>query len=445
MLRKSLLIFILAGVLASLLYLKPWRIEKEQVARIIDRLPSAPIIGQSNLLKLSDEFSQMSFFYELPFRDLITPNIILRQCKKYGVDVQSPLYFFASDSLSLNSEWGIMASLQDIEEAPLGVLQLKKIVEITDTVIAEKTVFYSAEFDLYLTYGSDWALLYHGKNMNTVLQKLLGSTLNSIEPRWRSFLEKSKGKDTDVVAEIDSKYLQEFGVQSAFITLTNDSTSLVFKTELNHSDVLAFQLKDNGLSYEAKEFTSQLINLHFDVSQLRQNKKHPYRAFLNKLGTKISFPTNELLDCWDGDLAFRRGGIQTIHETYFSSELDDDFNIREVEKSKEVQITGFALQLSTNSKGKDFIAKLKQKGILSKRNKKYRLLYSPPVKLKTNDSTLVFYTSKYRPNLITQTESKAIWTFDYTPVEFQIDSTTTKVVYGRITVPLKKILRDVLK
>ncbi|MBL1279424.1 MAG: hypothetical protein COA33_004095 [Fluviicola sp.] len=39
-------------------------------------------------------------------------------------------------------------------------------------------------------------------------------------------------------------------------------------------------------------------------------------------------------------------------------------------------------------------------------------------------------------------ESKATWSFDYTPVEFYIDSTSTKVIYGRIRVPLKKIVRD---
>ncbi len=166
---------------------------------------------------------------------------------------------------------------------------------------------------------------------------------------------------------------------------------------------------------------------------------------MSKLGEKINFPTNELLNAWDGQLAFRRGGIEYIREQYIESVLDDDFNVTEVAKTKTVKISGFALYISSNHLMRDFLTNLQEKGILSKENRKYRLLYSPPLNLKQTDSSVLFYTNKYAPVPELNTQNEIMWTFNYTPVQFFLDSTGTKDLFGRIKIPLKKIIFDNLK
>ena len=444
MLRKTLLILILAGTLAALLFYKPWKKEQDLTVVLLDRLPVGSIIGQTDLLSLSNELSKTMFYYELPFRDIVSPNIILSQGKKFGIDVQAPIYFFANDSSFKIKEWGVITSVQDSSKINLGVGQLIKGFDFKDTLVYNTNFAYSSEYNLYINYGKDWLLIYQGDDIGLISRRVSSAGPRDAHEQWKSFVLNQSTQEHSLIAEIKTKELEELGVESSLISMTNDSTSFIFKTELLHTDTLAFQLINNGVAFEAKEFTNQLINLNFDVDQLRKNKTHPYRKLLDKLGSKISFPTDALLNCWEGGLAFRRGGIQTIKEEYIESEYDEDFNITEVVKVKDVQVTGFAMQLSMNEKGDSFLSLLRQKGILSKKDKKYRLIYSPPFSLRKRDSILTMYTSKYRPSMVPLTENKAVWNFNYTPVEFHIDSTETKKIYGRIRVPLKKIVRDLI-
>ena len=90
------------------------------------------------------------------------------------------------------------------------------------------------------------------------------------------------------------------------------------------------------------------------------------------------------------------------------------------------------------------LKKLFNKGIVSKNEEKYRILYSPPVKLHQTDTCIVFHTGKYIPELIQDSTNSLLWTVDYTPVQFYIDSTGVKSIFGRIHIPLKKIVRDYL-
>ena len=322
---------------------------------------------------------------------------------------------------------------------------MRKRTKIIDTLIDQQTVYFAEKFNVFLTYGSDWLLLYQGDSIHTVLHSIHNATLNRTHPRWKNLLYQSKKNAQVLNAEIQTDKLRDFGVRSALIALSNDSTGLVFNARLNHYDTLAFQIKKDGAALSSQEFTRQMAQLNFDIGRLRKNEKHPYRIFMSKLGEKINFPTNELLNAWDGQLAFRRGGIEYIREQYIESVLDDDFNVTEVAKTKTVKISGFALYISSNHLMRDFLTNLQEKGILSKENRKYRLLYSPPLNLKQTDSSVLFYTNKYAPVPELNTQNEIMWTFNYTPVQFFLDSTGTKDLFGRIKIPLKKIIFDNLK
>lgn len=364
MLRKLLLIFLLALSFGAFLFFYPWKKASSQQPILKNRLPVSSIIGETNLLELSSQVSKLLYYYQIPFRDFVDPNIILSQGKKYGLDVQSPFYFFADDSLTKIKNWGGMIQVQDSSKIFPAIDLLRKRTVIIDTTIAKQTVYFAQEFNIYMSYGLDWLLLYQGDSIESVMYSITAATLHKTHPRWKNLTYQSKKNDKVFNVEIQSDQLKEFGVRSALIALSNDSTGLVFNARLNHYDTLTFQIKKNGAALSSQEFTRQMAQLNFDIERLRKDKNHPYRLFINKLSDKINFPIDELLNAWDGQLAFRRGGIEYIQEKYIESVLDDDFNVTEVARTKKVKISGFALYLSSNNLMDGFLTTIQEKGIL---------------------------------------------------------------------------------
>ena len=442
MYRNLFFIFTLAAVLVALLIWRPWRGEEEIPPSIYDRLPEAEIIGVSNVLELSSSLSETMFHYKIPFRDLISPDFILSQGKNYGLDVQSPVFFFMNEEENMPDDWGIMVSVRDSSKVREGIEDLKKFMEIKTNTLHSTQVYTSAEYNAYMVYGSDWMLLYQGDHFASLLKGILFAKHKGISPRWREFVNANNQLNVGLVASISSDKFNSYGIESAHVSLLNDSSSLIFNTSITHYDSLSFQAKAVGPSYYPQEFTKRLINLHFDVDKLRRNPNDPIYKMMKKLGAKVSFPLNQFLDAWEGDVAFRQGGIEVIRERYIESELDDNFNITEVVKYRNVKVSGFSLYLAMNDQLDPLMYQLKEKGILTQNERKYRLLFSPPLHMHKNDSSLVFHTSKYRPEVLQDSVNNVMWSFNYTPVQFYIDSTSAKTVYGRIQLPLKKIVRD---
>lgn len=445
MLRKLLFIFFLALGFGVFLFFYPWKKELPVNPKLTDRLPVSSIIGKTNLLELSSQISKLLYYYKIPFRDFVDPDIILSQGKKYGLNVQSPLYFFANDSLTHIKNWGGMIEVQDSSKIYPAIDLLRKRTNIIDTMIADKSIYFAQNFDTYFSYGSDWLLIYQGDSIEKVIRSIFNAKLHNVNMRWEKLINQTNNSEQVLRAEIQSETLNEFGIKSSLVSLSNDSTNLIFNTQLLHYDTLAFHVKKNGAALSRLEFTKQRVQINFDIERLRKDKNHPYRQLLYKFGDKINFPTDELLNAWDGQLSFRRGGIEYISEKYIESVLDEDFNITEVERIKKVKISGFAMYLSANKLMPDFLRKIENKGILSRENRKYRLLYSPPLNLKQTDTSLLFFTNKYAPVPETNMQNEIMWTFNYTPVQFFIDSTVTKSIFGRIKIPLKKIISDRLK
>ena len=129
-----------------------------------------------------------------------------------------------------------------------------------------------------------------------------------------------------------------------------------------------------------------------------------------------------------------------LNEKYIESELDENFNISEVIKTKETKISGVSGYLGVSGNSKDFLKTMYRKGILTEEGKRIRFLYSPPLNLKTSDSTYLFYSSNYKPELFPGDQNNGVWTVSNTQLNFYLDSTTTRSIYGRIILPLDEIL-----
>ncbi|MDB0037765.1 hypothetical protein N9F08_00275 [bacterium] len=220
--------------------------------------------------------------------------------------------------------------------------------------------------------------------------------------------------------------------------------SVTLHTRITNMDTIPFSLKSSGERFGRTEFTRRMINLHLNTDRLKNEKGHPLYKLLNKFARKVSFPLDEFLNTWNGDIAFRQGGLQTIVEPYVESELDENFNVTEVVKYKHVKISGFSLNMSMNENRPNFIKHLYSKGILTREENKVRLLYFPPMKMQTQEESVNFYTSSYRPETISDSTQSVLWDFNYTPVLFTLDSIHSKIAYGQINIGLSKFVNDKL-
>ena len=442
MARNLFIIFVLAGILAIVLYLKPWITESSLPPRIHDRLPEGDIIGQSDVLELSQTLSKTMYYYKIPFRDFLSPDFLLSQGKNYGVNFQEPVYFYANEEKNKFQNGGIMVTLRDSSKVQAGINYFKKITSIEEVPFFKTKIYRIADSDISMVYGEDWLFVYFGKGYKKTIKEVLNVKRNEILPKWREFFNQKTALDKSIYAQIRTDKLTEFGVESVHVSLTNDSSSLTFHSVITPFDTLSFQLKKVGSSFEKQAFTKHLTNLHFDVERLKTSKNDPVALLLKKLGGNVNFPTDLFLENWDGDLSYRQGGYQTIREKYITTELDENFEVSEVIKYKPVKISGFDLYISMNNPHHTFLKSLVDRGLITESENKYRFLYSPPFYIRKSDTSLIFHTSKYRPTISQDSTNAILWTLNYTPVQFYIDSTKTKALFGRIHVPLNKLIAD---
>ena len=443
MYRKLGLILIVVSTISFLfLYLRN-RNEVEPT-RFIDRLPDADIIGRADVLEMATEFMPTLYYYKIPVREFVSPDFFLSQGKAYGIDFQTPLYFFGTESDEKIKDWGALIPVDDSSKVLDGILAIGSVFDVRDTIIFDKKIYISNSLNLAVSYGKDWLLVSSTKKFPRYLRHVIQAKRNSISPRWKKFLNDETFADKPLVVRAISPRLKENGIESLLIAPTGDSTSITLNTRVTQFDSLSFQLKEDGPYFDAEEYSNRTINAHFNIDRLRGNTSAPLYRLLEKVGKKVSFPLDEFLDAWDGDVAFRMGGIQKIKEEYIESELDENFNVTEVVKYKEVKISGFSLYLSMNKRKENFLTSIFQKGILTTEGKKMRLLYFPPMYMKDSDTSLLFHTGRYAPVVRTDSSHYGLWTFDYTPVSFSLDSAETKSIYGKVQIPLKKLIRDYL-
>ncbi len=439
MIRKLAIIALLAIGLGALLYFQPWQ-KEEQVPRFYDRLPEADIIGRTDLLQLSQMLEPTLYFHKIAFRDFISPEFILSQGKGYGLDVQKPVFFFGNTDGESITNWGVLIHVRDSSKVREGIERIRKILPLRDSIFYDQRVYYNYRQQLTLAYGDNWMLLCNDSKKNNFINKVALAKFNSIQPRWRKFLNDNLHNTQQIIAEVVHGSLQKFGVEKLHLSALTDSTDLTIFTKFTQFDTLSITLKENGSQLPAEEFTKHLINAQLNIDRLRKNHEDPIYQFAKSKSAKISFPLDDFLEAWDGEVAFRQGGLQTITEEYIESEFDDDFNVTEVVKYKDVKVSGFALYLSMNENRDKFLTRLFDKGIITADGSKYRLLYSPPLSLKRTDSSLVLHTSRYTPKLEPSHSNSGMWMIDYTPVFFSIDSTHTRDLYGHIKLPLQRII-----
>jgi len=447
MTRKLVMFFSLVALIIALIFLVPWNSDDEKPPTLLDRLPNADLIGTANVLELSALFSKTLYHYQSPAKEFLAPGFLLSQGKNYGLDLQSPVYFFMNENNESTEikDWGGMVHVVDSSKIGEGVALLSNLLDLEDLVIQNTRVFRHKPLQMFVAYGADWLLFYTGTKFNEKLAGVLAAKENEISPEWRSLINDAKLSKENILARVTSKQLVQRGVKNARIALSNDSSSITLHTVLNPFDSVSFSIKSNGYHLIDQEFTKSLVNVQINIDKLKRNKRDPLYAVLTEIGSKISFPTDDFLDTWTGDLALRQGGLHTIKKEYIESELDDDFNITEVVKIKEEKIAGMSGYLSLNDNSSSFLNLLFKKGILTSEEDRVRALYSPPLQLNFSDTSLLLHTSNQSPKLISGQANFGHWTFDKTRVSFYLDSTSSTSIYGRVNLPLGQIMEMIFQ
>ena len=440
--KKLAIIFALALLFAAVLVIRPWESEKADEPRFFDRLPDADIIGKTDLLALTESLEQTTYHFRIPFREFLTREFVLLQSKSFGIDVQKPVYFFANETEWNLNDFGAMFHVKDSSLITKGINRLSSVVKFTDTLIYDQKIYHNNASKVSIAYGKDWLMVYCGDDFKRTYHDVLFAKKNEIPPNWRTFLNQTKLEGSSVVAKWSSKDLDAYGLNALDVRLQNDSSSLTLHSQVHQNDSIAIKLLDSGPSYGQQEFTKTLANLHMDVSGLQDHPDDPLVLIMKQIAQKISFPVQDFITSWQGSVAFRQGGLQTYSEKYIESELDDNFNVTEVVKYKTIKLPGFSLYLSMNENYPDFLDRLKVKGILTKPDKRYRLLFSPPLALQEDESAISLHTATYYEKPDTTTSNSVLFTYQKTPYTFHLDSLGANTYFCRFQIPLEQLVQS---
>ncbi len=437
MIRKTLTIVILSAALGAFLYFKPFFFHKPTPPRLIDRLPNADFVGKVNVLNLARETSGMMYYHKIPFRDFTSYEFLLGQGKMYGLNLQKKVYLFGNES----GDWGCMLEVSDSSKISQGIERLRKFIEIEDTIINEHQIYRFKKEKMYLHYGRNYLFYFKGTDFISHFNQVTKAKYLGINETWKTFLNKKQFRNEHLVIYSNWERLQNMGIKTAMFAHDSDSLSFNLKSYLKKETPFYISKKQNGKGFRNIENATKSIELHLDISELKKHPKDKLYKELAKIGKRFGFPFVDFLNAWDGDLSFMEGGLQTVKETYIETELDEDFNTAEVEKTREVVVPGYSVYFTSTYQVQIFINKLLRKGILTQEQENYRFLFSPLLHSTNNRKSYQFYSGQQAPKTEQSTRNQVIWTKEGTRYIFNIDSLNRYEIFGSLQIPVRRIFR----
>jgi hypothetical protein len=435
--RKVFTIIILALSLALFLYIRPYIFKKEAPPRIVDRLPSAEFLGKANILELARETSGMMFYNKIPLRDFTSYEFILSQSKMYGINLQKPVYLFGFE----NGNWGAIIHVSDSSKTANGIDRIKNFVSIRDTIISDSKVWFYPKERTYLHYDKNYLLIYKGFGFKKILEEVVRTKIHNTKKEWKQFLNSTHFTQDNLVIFSNWKKLNQLGFEVAMFAHDSDSLSFNLKSYLKKKSPFHISKKTAGIALKSVENPKKFMELHLNVQEFVNHPKDSLYLGILKFARKFGFPIIDFINAWNGDICFMEGGSQKVKEKYISTELDEEFNVREIEKSREVEVPGYSLLLSTNDKATIFVNRLFQKGYLRKDGKHFRFLFSPPLNFIQTSNFMMFYSGETAPKLILGEKNRVIWTNRETKYSFQIDSLNQHEIFGSMQIPVMRLFR----
>jgi hypothetical protein len=435
--HKTILIILLCVALGLFLYIRPQLFAPEPPPTILDRLPKADIIGRFNILETAKEAQSLMFKNKVPMREYFTSDFLLSQAKGMGIDIQSNGYFFSNGE----SEWGTIVPVIDSSRILSGFERLEQYFSIKDTIVFSRKVKKVDQFGLYIYYDNDFLLIYQGNKIRNRMARVLYAVKDGMEETWKNFLNHQTFAEEKNVLYSNAEELKSFGVDYALFAYDSDSLNVKLKTYIHSNKGFSVKPKASGISFKNNVIATKSLELHLDITEFRKQKMNPLYQWIVKKGRKIGFPTELFFETWEGDLALQEGGMYFINEEIVEMTYDEEFNPIEKKSKVKVPVPGYSIMLSVNNNSKRFINTLFAKGIVTKQDKHFRFLFSPPLNLNITKSSIQAYTTPFPPKIITGTQSRGLWKYKGTDVHFQIDSLKSHDAYGSLEFGVANFVR----
>ncbi len=436
MAKKVFFIFLLALALGAFLVLKPFFLKKPADPTIEDRLPDEEFIGRVKLIDFARESEKITEKNQVSVKDFIAHDFLLSQSKNYGIDLRKYSYVFGNSK----GEFGLITELTDSAKVMAGINRLKIIYPIKDTLIGTKKVYVLKKEKLYFYYDKTYAFLYKGNQISSKFKRIVDAKLNDQTSTWKAFLKDNTFKKDFFVISTQSKRLTEFGLNKALLSIHCDSSHFLIKTAINRKFPLNLSIKEKGFGFKPSDQTSSFLNLHLDITKFRENTDDEFLIAINKLAKRISFPTTEFLNAWEGDISFIQGGVTSISETYIETQMDEEFNPIEVRKYKAISVPKYAIMLSLNDKKESFFQLLSNKGILSQDGTKSRFLFSPPLARKEYENYTVFNSGDAFPEIQETTTNSVFHTWGGKRYQFDLLGLEEQALLGEFKVHFSDVI-----
>ncbi len=438
MLRKLTLIFVLAVLFGAFLIVRPYINRPDPPPTIEDRLPDAEYMATVDCIRLAREVSGMMFYYKISYRDFLSPEFILTQAKSYGLDLQKTSYFFGNS----NGEFGVLANLIDSTRLNQGIEKLKYFFETKEYKIQKQKVIKLVDHNAYLFYGNDYICYYQGDDIKKQIKRICYAENSHISPNWVELINQKHYIDKCAIISSKLPDFDALNIEHALAYPLFDSTGVTFNLQLKTKDTIPFKLKEGGPDFVQGTFTKMALNLHLDPTYLKNHPEHPLYQYLLNKRTRIRLPINDFISNWGGDLSFHQGGWVNVKQNYIESELDDNFNITEVVRTKETKVPGFAMYYSLAENSQRFKDLMLRKGFVTEQEGKFHFLLSPPLNFaRTKNNEEIFYAASVLPKTIRSVKSYVMWSSMRTKFTAKIDSISTFNFYGSLNFSLKNILQ----
>lgn len=430
MAKKLFFIFILALGFAAYLIFRPYFNEKIIPPSILDRLPDDEYIGRINLLDFARESQKITEKNEVEFKDFLSYEFLLSQSKSYGIDLQKTAYVFGNSK----NEFGLIVYLSDSSKVTQGINKLKIVYPIKDSLIGNRKICVLKKEKLYFYYDKSYAFIYKGNNFKTKFSRIVDAKAGSQSAMWKNFLNESIYSKDFFVLSTTSNQIKELGFSKAIVSLHSDSSHFLVKSAIAKTSPLNIGLKEKGNSFEKSTETSSFLNLHLDISKFRENPDNEILQVINKYAKRISFPTQDFINAWEGDVSFMQGGQTSVTETYIETIMDEEFNPIEVRKTKSIPVPKYSVMLTLNDKKESFFQQLLLKGIMTRDGTNYRFLTSPPLVRQDLKNQTIFNSGQLIPKIIETSDNYGFYYANGKKYEFALKEIDENYIMGEFKI-----------
>lgn len=438
MYKKVAIIIILALLLGLILYFKPFKRPVKAEIKIENILPESDLVGRVNLLDFLKETSDLLNFNNVPLRGFLTYEFMLSMAKNYGIDLQSRLYVFAND----RGDYGCVIPLNNSGKLGDAIERISVNFDVSITKKGKDQIYHISDENIYFFNRDSYLLIYKGNYFSEIYNQFLNSKPSVIRPSWKNLFSDTHFESDHMVFYSQNEKIREYGIDYVFLAHDSDSIGFYMKSLMKMNDSIPFLINKKGKSIQFSNSSNRKIDLHLNFSHLNKNTKKMIEKKLSVFTQKISFPMEDFLNIWGGDLCFEEGGYYKISEKYIETELDENFETREIEKTRDVLVPRYKLMFSTVHSAHSFISKLLTKGIITQEEDQFRFLFSPLFKYKIKKDVVLFYSSQYIPRLVPSEKSTIHWDYKETNLEFSVDSCINNVIYGGLNIPVESLIKN---